>query len=199
MEQVIPKEELNELKKNKGEVRGAGLKSIAEFIFRKEGKEGLKKLEDVMAGLGYPNKYRKIKSMDFYSVESIAVMLLVAKRLFNYTDEDFQEMGGFDAKFSLILRLFMKYLVSIDKAVKEVPKMWKIYFTVGNLKVVEYDKEKKRGILRLEGFHSSLPHCQYLIGYFSTIVQMIVGNKAICEEKKCSFWGDEHHEFLLKW
>lgn len=30
-------------------------------------------------------------------------------------------------------------------------------------------------------------------------LQMIIGQKTTCQETKCSFLEDEHHEFLIKW
>ena len=42
--------------KVKGEVRGAGLKVDWEFILREKGEEGLKRVEDRMAELGFPLK-----------------------------------------------------------------------------------------------------------------------------------------------
>ncbi len=200
MEQIISPEELKELIGIKGEGRGASLKGYAEFILKEEGEEGLKKLEDVMTELGHPIKYREVKTMDFYPLTIEALTLVAIKKLFDFDDKKFQEMGEFEPKgSSLIVKLFMKYFVSIERTVKEVSKMWRKYYTIGDLKVIECNEEKRYVILRLENFRFHPLLCQDLIGYFSSMLQMVVRGEITCEETKCIYRGDEYHEFLLKW
>jgi len=200
MEETISKEELNELLKIKGELRGNGPKTVGNFILKKEGEEGLKKLEEVLAKVGYLIEYSKIKTMGYYPLAFTSVPLLVAKRLFNFSDKDFQEMGKSDVKFSTIQKIFIKYYVSLKRVVKEAPKMWEKYHTSGELKIIEHDEKKKNIILRIENFKLAGLHCQYLIGYFTAVFELTTkGAKASCEETKCPGRGDEYHEFLIKW
>ncbi len=199
MEQIISKEEFNKLINLEGKVRGMAVKSYGSYILKEKGEKELRKLEKTITNLGYPIKYKKIKTMGFYPLGLEGVTLLAIKRLFNFDDKKIQEMGRFQAKFSIIIRLFMRYLVSIEKAVKGVPSMWRSYYTIGNLKVTEVNKEKRYMILRLEDFRFLPIHCQDLIGYFPNIAQLIVKAKVTCKETKCLFRGDEYHEFLLKW
>ena len=198
MEQIITKEEFDELMKIKGETIGIAIREHKEFILNEKGKEGLKKVEDIISGLGYP-EYKKIKPRKFYPVGLYALTLVAAKRIFNWDDEKFEEMGRFNAKMSLILRILMRFLVSLDVAAEKVPVMWKQYYTVGNLRTMEYDKERRYVILRLEDFALHPLHCKLQAGYYSTILQIIVKDTVTCEETKCVYKGDEYHEFLLKW
>ena len=197
MEQIITKQEFDELMKIEGEARGLGFQTEAKFVLKEEGEEGLKRLDNQMAKLGYP--YSKIKTMDFYPLGLLAVNMLVIKRLFNYDDRKFQEMGKFEAKSSLIIRLFMKYFVSLKRVAKESPKMWRKYYTVGDLKVPEINQGKRYIIIRIENFSLHPILCQILIGYFQSIVKMVLRDETTCEETKCVFRGDECHEFLMRW
>ena len=199
MEGIISKEERDELKKIKGQIRGIGTKDILEFVLKEEGKEGLKKLEDATVSLGYSVNYKDIKRMNFYPLVSLAVLFLLIKKLFNYNDEKLQEMGRFCSRSSAILRIFMKYLVSIENIAKEAPTMYKKYFTTGSLKIAEYDKKKKYIIARVENLRIHPTHCQYLVGYFSSVVEMVTRKLVTCEETKCVYNGSEYHEFLVKW
>lgn len=198
MEEIISKEESDELMRVKGETIGVAIREHKKFILNEKGEEGLKKLEDTIVGLGYP-EYRKIKPMSFYPIGLYALTLLVVKRLFNFDNEKFEEMGRFNAKMSIIIRFLMRFLVSVDRAAKEVSAMWKRYYTVGNLRTVEYDEQKRYAILRLEKFRLHPLHCQISKGYFSTILKIIVKSSVTCEEIKCVHRGDEYHEFLMKW
>ena len=93
----------------------------------------------------------------------------------------------------------MQYLISIDRAVKGFPNMWKKHYSIGNLKVIEFDKKKRYFILRLENFNLHPILCQIFRGVFASPIQIVVGNEVACEERKCVFKGDEYHEFLVKW
>ena len=61
MQDTLNKETASKLMAMKGEVRGIALKSHQEFIMNEKGEAGLKALEDEMASLGYPIKYKDIE------------------------------------------------------------------------------------------------------------------------------------------
>jgi len=199
MEQIISKEELDKISEESGEARGATFKNALDFVLKKEGPDGLKKIENLMEELGYPIKSTEIKLMNFYPLNSYLVLQLAIKNFFNYDDKDFQEMGEFMAKSSMIMRLFMKYFASLDNLIKQGPRAWRMYFSTGELKVVEINKEKKYMVSRLEDFAYGQLHCQIIKGFYSSIIQMILRSKVTCEEIKCPLRGDEYHEFLFKW
>jgi len=199
MEQIISKKEVDELMKIKGEARGISIKGEAEFILKEKGEEGLKKLEDTMAKIGCPIKYSELKSLSFYPLKYEAITTLVLKEVFNFKEEDFRKVGAFEAKLSLIIKMFLQYFFSLGLMAKKAPIIWKRYYTVGNLTVPEFNKKEKYAILRLENFKLHSSHCRTLEGFFATLVQMVVKDSVTCKETKCTFKGDEYHEFLLKW
>ena len=199
MEEIISKEEANELMSLKGEVKGTGIKTHGEFILKEEGEEGLKRLEGTMANLGYPIEFKKVRATALYPFGVEAITLVAIKRLFNYDDKKFQEMGRFHAKTSLIIRLFMKYFISLERMAKEGQKLWRRYFTIGELEVVEVDERGRHLAFRVENFKFHPLHCQILMGSLSIIIQRIIGEPVTCEEIKCLHRGDEYHEFLMKW
>jgi len=193
MENIIRKEELDELLNVKGEVRGVSLKTQSDFVLEKDGRESYERLKTVLKELGF--SLDEMKPMNFYPLGWERVMLIVIKRLFNYDDEKFVEMGRSEAKVSFIIRLFMKFFVSIDRVVKEIPAMWREYYTVGDLTVSEINKEKRYILLRLKEFPLHPIQFSNLKGYFPSVLQMVVGKKTKCEIKK----GDDFTEFLLSW
>ncbi|MFQ6084546.1 MAG: hypothetical protein ACE5WD_14500 [Candidatus Aminicenantia bacterium] len=195
----MSKKEFNELMKIKGEAWGMGMKQFVGYIVAEHGEEGLKKLEDTMAELGYPVKYREIGMADYYPLKLLAVSLPVIKRLFNYDDKKLQEFGKSQIKFPLIIRLIVRYFLSVERFSKEFPRLWRKGFTVGDIEIAELDKEKKYMIVRLKNFRIHPTHCPIFKGNLSMIVQIMVGSETTCEETKCLHRGDEYHEFLVKW
>lgn len=199
MEQIISQEEFTEIKKAKGEMRGNGPKTIGDYILKKEGENGLQKIEEIMKLLGYPIEYRKINQLDYYPMWLAGVTLLAAKRLFNFTNEDFQKMGEMDVKFTPIQRFFTKYFISLKKASESSSKIFSQYHTQGKLELVEFNEKEKYGILRIMDFGLNEYHCHYMIGYIAATAKMVSKNPISCEETQCPFRGGKYHDFKIKW
>ncbi|MFQ6049759.1 MAG: hypothetical protein ACE5J0_01835 [Candidatus Paceibacterales bacterium] len=201
MSQELTQEAAKKLMKIKGEARGVVFKTDGEYILKEKREKGLKRLEEELEKLGYPIKYKEIKTMIFYPVGLRALSLLAIKKVFNFDEEKIKEMGRFATKVSFIVKLFMRHFVSLQRVFsREAPKLWKKHWTVGKLDSIELNEEKKYAILGVRGFNLHPLYCYYLSGYFSGILQMTVRSpKITCEETKCAFRGDEYHEYLLKW
>jgi hypothetical protein len=93
----------------------------------------------------------------------------------------------------------MKYFVSIDRLIDQAPKIWNKYYTIGNFKIADFNKEKNYTILRIENFNLHPLHCLHMRGYCSNVIKMVVKRNVSCEETKCIHKGDAYHEFLMKW
>jgi hypothetical protein len=144
-------------------------------------------------------KFKDIRIMNFYPFGLEALTLVLIKKLFNYNDSKFKEMGIFQAKVSFIIRLFLKYFISIDRICKEFPKISREHFSIGDFEVSELNKEKKYIVLRINNFKFHPLHCQVLKGVLLGGLQMVVKGFVTCDEIKCIYKGDDYHEFLLKW
>jgi len=201
MDQELTKELAKKLTEVEGEVRGVVLKTDGEYVLKEKGEEGLKKVEEELEKIGYPIKYREIKTMEFYPVGLRVISLLVIKSVFNFDDEKIKEIGVFATKVSLIIKIFTRYFLSVERVFFiEAPKIWRKHWTKGDLIPIELNEEKKYAILRLQNFSLHSIYCVYLGGYFCGVLSMLLrATKMIPEETKCVFRGDEYHEYLIKW
>lgn len=196
---MLTKKEADKLIKMKGEARGIVFKVDWDYINETKGKQGIKKLEAKMAELGFPFKYEEIRSMDFYPLGLYIISLLSTKEVFNFDKKDILEMGASIVKFSLFMKIFFKYFISLDLIAKQVPKMWRKHYTVGEMEMPDFSEEKRYAILRIRNFKDHPVHCILTTGYFVKVAQLVVKAPATCEETKCIFRGDEYHELLMKW
>ena len=202
MAKELNKELAQELMGIKGEVAGGPLKTDMEFVLTKMGKEGLARLEKELNDLGFPTKYKEINNVDFYPAGLRVLSLLAIKKVFGFDDEEIKEMGFIATKKSLIIKLFVRYFLSTERVFyKEAPRIWQKHWTKGTLVPIELNEKEKYAVLRLEDFELHPIYCSvYLRGYFSGILQMLIKTpKITCQETKCSFKGDQYHEYLLKW
>ena len=197
----ITKEEIKKLMEIKGETRGVTFTIDRDYILKNKGEEGLKKLEDELEKLGYPIEYKKIETFAYYPVGLRALSLLVIKKVFEFDDKKIEEIGFFGTRSSLIAKFFIKYVFSLQKVFfQEGQRIWREHWTIGEIVPAELDEGKKYAILRLKDFNLHPIYCVFLKGYLSGLFSMVIKSPRItCQETKCSFKGDEYHEYLIKW
>jgi hypothetical protein len=193
-------EEIKKLIESRGKVRGVVFQTDAEYVRQKKGEEGLKALEKKTKELGYPIDYDRIKTMDWYSLGGRVVSLLAAKEVFNWGNKEIDDMGNSAPKYSFVVKMLLKYFLSLRRSLEEVPTYWAKHYTVGELEFIELDEEKKYYIIRLKNFKIHPILCTYLVGYFRRFSQYVIKSKKITvEETKCMFKGDPYHEFVGRW
>lgn len=184
----------------KGEVRGLILKQDLEYVLKKTGESGLKQVEKRLELWGHPIKYEEIENAYFYPAGLRALTLLAVKEIFGWEDQDIKNLCAYHLKAPLAMRLFMKYFASLSKILEKSSAMWRDYWTVGDIKVLEFDKEEKYIILELKGLDLHPIFCCCLGGYLQEISAFVTRNpNTTCEEIKCVFRGDGSHKFLIRW
>lgn len=197
----LNKKELDKLLKIKGETRGVVFYTDASYVLSKKGQSGLEKLENIVKELGYSLDYRNPRKTDWYPVGLRAISLILIKDTFNWSDEEIKEMGWNAPNFSFIIKIFMKFFISLKKIVKESSHLWNEHYKdIGKLSTAKFNEEKRILILRLEDFKVHPIFCSYFIGYFTKVSSFGLKNKKPrCVETKCNFRGDSYHDFKITW
>lgn len=194
------KEIIKEVMAAKGEVRGLILRQDLEYILKKKGKEGLKKVERCLEDWGHPMRYKEIKNTGFYPAGLRALTLLAAQEIFDWQEQEIKNLCAYHLRAPLAMRLFMKYFVSLSRVLEKAQAMWRDYWTVGEMKIIEFNKKEKYIILELKDFDLHPIFCCCLGGYLQEITEFVTRNpEAICKEIDCSFLGGTSHKYLLKW
>ncbi len=194
------KEAAVELAKIKGHVKGSVLDTHAAYVRLKEGVAGLSKVEEKMKELGYPINLNEISPMKMYPVYLGLLILLAAKEIFNWTDDDIVEMGRAEAKYSFFLKLMARYFISPRQSYKATPKYWKRNWDFGELEAPEYNEKEKYCVIRIKKYKTHPVACPHLTGYFITLAQMFLhGQNISVKEVKCIHRGDPYHEWIIRW
>jgi len=117
----------------------------------------------------------------------------------NLDRDGVKKMGESAPKFSLMIKFFMRYFLSPEKIMRKAGEIWSKHYTAGNLEPVE--KNGNGNYIRANLYDVDLHPimCDYLSGYFASVVKMGVGKETKGEEVKCVHNGDEHHEFIISW
>lgn len=196
---MVTKQEINDLLKNKDQVRGVALKTDYEYIKSKFGVEGVKKVESTLKKWGFPLEYSKIYETAYYSEGQRMLSLLAIIDTFKLDNKKIEEIGDLAPRFSLIIKSAIRLLLSIDSGLNLMSSTWRKYHKTGEFKKIYYDKKNKKAILGLY-FDIHPLFCLYMKGYVKRIMQMIEPDKKVyIKESKCTFKGADYHEYKLSW
>ena len=189
-----------ELKENKSKIRGEAILNKMAYIGAQRGEDGTRVVDRKLRALGYSLDLKKIRSLDWYPDAYSVLILLVAKELFDWSDDDIYAMGKNSPRISFIVKLLMKYFVSIERTFKSAPQSWQKHHNEGAISDVIYKEEEKQLSFRLKDYKIHPIMCVYLSGYFLSYAEIVLKNQKVkIQEIKCMFKGDSYHEFKITW
>ena len=193
MEKELSKERAKELLEKKGKVKGDLLLAYLHYIQKTEGDKGILAVENRLKAIGVELKKSEIDASSWYPVGLEPLIILAAKESFGWKDEEIFEMGRNIPKLSLIIKIMLCFLISVDKVFQESSRYWRNSYDFGEIELV--GKEGDRYILRIKGYDIHPISCICNAGYMIGIVEM-VGRKGMkIEEKVCTHKGGEYHEY----
>ncbi len=191
----------DEIMSQEGNVKGEVFRTHAGFIKYKEGDGGVTMVENEMREIGYPIDLENAKTGEWYKEALSALVIVVAKEVFDWTEDDVYEMGSSAPKQSFIVKVFIKHFASIDDVLKKVGQYWHKHFDFGSIEVGEFNKEENYIIVKIKDYRFHELVCgPYFRGYLNCIARFsIKSDKIETEQIKNVFHGDLHNEYLIKW
>ncbi len=198
---MLSKQEINQILKIKGKVRGAVFYTDAQYILEIKGEEGLRAVNSNIKKINLPISYGpEIKITDWYPLSWRVLSLLIIKDTFKWQDKDIVTMGEVAPKHSFIVKILLRYFISLEKTFSEASKYWEKHYSTGKLVASKIDIENKHLVIQLYDFKIHEIMCIYFLGYFRTIANLVVKtNKMTIKEIKCMFNSDVCHEYDIKW
>ncbi len=200
MDNVI-KEKIDKIMNKSGNIKGEVLRNHFFYIKEKEGEDAVEKMENLLIEYGHPLNFSKIKQLDWYKDGYCGVILFLLKEEFNWTDEDFVNMGEGITKYSFIVtKILLNYFISIDFFIKSAPKLWNKHLDFGKLEVGYFNKDEKYAVLNVKDYDIHPLTCLYQKGYYQGLFKFVVKEKNVTvEEEKCIYKGDSFHSYKIKW
>ena len=201
MKKETLKESLETLQETSQRIKGEVILDHINYIKRKEGSGGLKKLEERMKDTGNPLELEKISSKDWASNDLSSKIILTAFHVFHWSEEDVFEMGSSSPRFSLWMRLLVQNIIRPKKMFRALPVYWRGLFDFGKLKPVEFDEKGQRARLQIEEMdiqHPLLYH--YIMGYLKGLGEFMFKEKNITtKQTKSTLKGDNFDEYSIYW
>lgn len=197
---MVDKEKIERIMATPGKARGVVFTQDRGYILEKVGEEALKNVQAETEKMGHPIDYMNIKPLVWYPIGLWVVHLLAVKQALNWGDKEIFEMGNEAPKFSIMVKMLLKYFVSLKKSYQESPHYWRKHFTVGHLELPEFHEDEKWLIVRLGEFKIHPITCTLLAGYFLRIAQYVIKSPQVkIQEVKCVHQGDPCDDFLFTW
>lgn len=192
-------DEIKELMQKKGNVKGEAINFHAAFIIHKAGKEGLKKVEKKLIELGYPVEFDKLVDYKMYPASLAILVAIVAVKEFNWSDDVIREWGKFNLKNSFVLKMLLRYFISLDKLIQVVPKYWRKEYDFGSVEITKTENEKEVTI-RIKDYDLHPVNCIAFGAMAEELIKYVVrAEKIWAKETKCMHQGDEFHEYIVNW
>ncbi len=194
------KEEVERLMKIEGNVRGEVLRTTFTYIEKKEGREGVEKIEEALLNLGYPLKYKEIDTLKWYKEAYSVTIYLLCIEIFGWKEEDITMMGENAPKSAALLIIFFRHFISLHSIARDSSKHWRKHLDFGRLTPLDLDEDHKTLSFKLEGynFHPITDH--YLSGYFKGILKLCIKSKNILiKQVKSVYRGDAFNEYIVTW
>jgi hypothetical protein len=201
MEEKDIKTTADEMMAKDGNVKGDVFHTHENYICYREGEEGIRKVEEKMKEIGYPMEFKEMKTGEWYKEGLSVLVILVAKEVFNWTEEDIYDMGNSAPKCSFIIKMFIKQFVSVKDIFEKAGQYWEKHYDFGSLEKVEFNEEEKYIIIRIKDYRLHEVACgPYLRGYITRIAQLSLKSEKIeTEHTKDVFKGDDYNEYKIKW
>ena len=125
--------------------------------------------------------------------------MFAIKEQLNWGDKEVQELGDNAPKLSFIIKLMVKYFVSLKQSFAKGPDIWARHYDVGELVVKKVDIKGRKVVAQLRDFPVNPIFCVYIKGYFRRFIQFSISCAVKVKETKCMSKGDLFHEFKFWW
>ena len=197
---MLDVKKVDELIAIKGNVRGVVFLTDSEYIRRNHTEAALEKIVQTMQDLGQPIAYSDIKSMMWYPLGLRVLTFYAIREVLSWSDDDFRTMGFNAPKYSLIVKLLMKWFTSPRTAFNHAPEYWLRHYDVGTLEIDEFNEQDCYAIYRIRDFAIPPLYCTYLEGYFKSLFLFTFPGKHVTiRETQCASRGDPYHGFRAEW
>ena len=168
-----------------------------EYIKRMRGAEGVELTLKELRKRGYNYDFRRMRHGEWVPIEVRKEFLYAVRDALDWDDRRIFAMGARSPTISPVFKIFMGVIIDIKKILDYSPELWKKHYSGGTLAFEEFRPGYAR--LTLRDFDVDPLLCKYLEGYFLGVLKLAKVKNPKVKETKCTFRGDEYHEYTGTW
>ncbi len=180
-----------------GNCKGTIYRGNIDYVKRRFGEDGLKKLIQAMNAKGHRYDFANLKPGAWYPLDARLEFLRTTVEMWDLDDTEVRKLGRSGMKLSTIAQLYLKIAGSPKKIFEIAPKMWNQNYDTGRL---EAELNGGSGsYFRIYDFEGDPLLCTYLMGYYEEVMANAKMPETVIVETKCVFKGDDLHEYKFTW
>ena len=168
-----------------------------EYIKNMRGTEGVNMLFKELKRRGYNYDFRKMNKNEWVPIEVRREFMHIIVELFGWDERHIYNMGLNNPRISPVVKLFFGLFINIQRVFEESPELWRKHYSGGTFEFADF--RPGYGKLILRDFDVDPLFCKYLEGYFMGILKIAKVKEPKVVETKCTFRGDEYHEYVGTW
>ena len=185
-------------------VKAATFLPDIEYIKQKRGEDGVNAVLEEMRKRGYNYDFRKMKRVSgeakWVSGEVRKVFLEVTMGALGWDEKRIFDMALNAPRMSLVIKLLFGLYLTVERVFKAAPDMWAAHYSPTTaFKVAELKIKQGYARVIIENFDISPIFCEYMRGYITGVGKLTEARDVKVEETKCTFRGDEYHEYMVTW
>ena len=190
---------VKELLNFEGNVRGASITSQVDYIKKKWGANGFKRIQKKMNDYTRQElDYDNLIGMKWYPAWAQYLLILIIKDEFKLNDKSIIAFGYEMPRFSTIIKLLVMPIINIKMLAKRIPTAWKQQNDYGILETNDFNERKKEGKIIIKGLPLNKTFCKYFEGYMTGVGKFINYKNLKIREVKC-LMKENIHEFKVTW
>lgn len=194
------KEELSKIKAITMKERAQDIFYLEKYTRFKFGQEGVTKVYQLLKDNGFElPDISGHDPMDWMPATIPTAYMVGMVKAFNWNEDNIFEMGRQLRSMSPMLKLIMKHFISLKHSVSSATKKWNTLYTEGKMELAEFDEKNKRIVYQLKDFAKHPVTCRYILGVATGLIELSVHETVRSSENKCTFKGDDYHEFVFTW
>ena len=197
---MLNSKEIKKIKKISGKARGVIFQTDIQYIENKKGKKEANKIKKEIQKIIPEYNYSQIKTTDWYPLWWRIISLEVIKNQFGWGAKELVKMGHGAPGNSFLVRIILRYFISLKKTFREGKKYWGKHYYPGKFESIKFDNKNQYVIFQIKNFQGHPDLCLYFQGYFKAIAELTLPGKTITtQETKCLHKKNPYHEYKLSW
>lgn len=147
---------------------------------------------------GATQKTTKVDPLRRYPIAIEMSLIFASKDVLGWGHDELKELGRNIPRVSFVVKLFLRYFLTLETSTREASKYWDKHFDFGELEVLSTDIDSGNYIVEVRGFDIHPDYCVFLCGFLETMIGFVVSRPIQSEVIKCSD-GDGLNRFRFSY
>lgn len=169
-----------------GNVSGSCTNAIFDYLKYVGAEDKIPLILDRTEKYGFRQHATTVDPLKRYPVAEEMSLIFAAKDVLGWDNEAVKELGRNIPRVSFMVKMFLRYFLTLDTTTREAKKYWDKHFDFGELEVMNTDIESGNYVVEVRGFDIHPVYCSFLCGFLETMIGFVLTGPMGSEVVRCS-------------